>query len=325
MSSIGPSLPPEIAARLKKRAQEETNQSGPSENETNQLGPSIPDEGSIGPALPPGFKKSDNSEVYGPPMPKYRKPTASIGPLMPASLSKDDGVYGPEIPGKTFQEPKIHSRKRKISEEDDFMIGPALPTAIDKINNSSNFDAVVEIEKRSQKMRDKLDGKEEVKLEREEWMLELPSAKEKFGMGPRQFRRKEKVIGDRSVWTDTPQDKARKEKEKESKEMLEFERQQKFIEKDREIEEKLKKMNGESSRNESLMDMHDKKRKKKEKKDKKKKKKNKKKDKDERRPFDRDLDLGVNKFDNAAKKRMLKQAAELGSRFQHSTSGSKFI
>ena len=27
-------------------------------------------------------------------------------------------------------------------------------------------------------MRDKLDGKEEVKLEREEWMLELPSAKE---------------------------------------------------------------------------------------------------------------------------------------------------
>jgi len=174
-------------------------------------------------------------------------------------------------------------------------------------------------------MRDKLDGKEEVKLEREEWMLELPSAKEKFGMGPRQFRRKEKVIGDRSVWTDTPQDKARKEKEKESKEMLEFERQQKFIEKDREIEEKLKKMNGESSRNESLMDMHDKKRKKKEKKDKKKKKKNKKKDKDERRPFDRDLDLGVNKFDNAAKKRMLKQAAELGNRFQHSTSGSKFI
>ena len=52
-------------------------------------------------------------------------------------------------------------------------------------------------------------------------------------------------------------------------------------------------MNGESSRNESLMDLHDKKRKKKEKKDKKKKKKNKKKDKDERRPFDRDLDLGV--------------------------------
>ena len=110
MSSIGPSLPPEIAARLKQRAQEETNQSGPSKNETYQSGPSIPDEGSIGPALPPGFKKSD--EVYGPPMPKYKRPTASIGPSMPASLSKDDGVYGPEIPGKTFQEPKVPSRKR---------------------------------------------------------------------------------------------------------------------------------------------------------------------------------------------------------------------
>ena len=112
MSSIGPSLPPEIAARLKQRAQEEINQSGPSKNETNQSGPSIPDEGSIGPALPPGFKKSDDRGVYGPPMPKYRKPTASIGPSMPASLSKDDGVYGPEIPGKTFQEPKAPTRKR---------------------------------------------------------------------------------------------------------------------------------------------------------------------------------------------------------------------
>ena len=112
MSSIGPCLPPEIAARLKQRAQEETNQSGPSDTQTIQSGPSISDEGSIGPALPPGFKKSDNSEVYGPPMPKYRKLTASIGPLMPASLSKDDGVYGPEIPGKTFQEHKVPSRKR---------------------------------------------------------------------------------------------------------------------------------------------------------------------------------------------------------------------
>ena len=112
MSSIGPSLPPEIAARLKQRAQEETNQSGPSKNETNQSGPSISEEGSIGPALPPGFKKNEDRGVYGPPMPKYRKPTASIGPSMPASFSKDDSVYGPETPGKTFQEHKVPSRKR---------------------------------------------------------------------------------------------------------------------------------------------------------------------------------------------------------------------
>ena len=34
-----------------------------------------------------------------------------------------------------------------------------------------------------------------------------------------------------------------------------------------------------------------------------------------RRPFDRDLDLGANKFDDAQRKLMIKKSAEINSRF----------
>lgn len=38
----------------------------------------------------------------------------------------------------------------------------------------------------------------------------------------------------------------------------------------------------------------------------------------ERRPFDRDQDLQVNRFDEAQKKALLKKSAELNTRFSHS-------
>lgn len=40
----------------------------------------------------------------------------------------------------------------------------------------------------------------------------------------------------------------------------------------------------------------------------------------ERRPFDRDADLQVNRFDEAQKKRLLKKSQELNTRFSHSKS-----
>lgn len=47
---------------------------------------------------------------------------------------------------------------------------------------------------------------------RESWMLELPEDKPNFcGFGPRKFlRQTPQEKGDRSGWTDTPADKARK-------------------------------------------------------------------------------------------------------------------
>ena len=61
-----------------------------------------------------------------------------------------------------------------------------------------------------------------------------------------------------------------------------------------------------------------KKEKKKKEKEKKKKEKNK---KPERRPFDRDLDLKVNQFDDAMRKRYIKSAQGLGGKFGNSTGG----
>ena len=80
-----------------------------------------------------------------------------------------------------------------------------------------------------------------------------------------------------------------------------------------------------------LLQRKDKKRKDKDKKKKEKKKKEKEKKKEkhkkkekktedkkpERRPFDRDLDLKVNQFDDAMRKQYIKKAQGLGSRFGH--------
>lgn len=66
----------------------------------------------------------------------------------------------------------------------------------------------------------------------------------------------------------------------------------------------------ESKRAESLMSLHSKKMKEKSKE---------KADKPvERRPFDRDEDLQVNRFDEAQKQRLLKKSQELNTRFSHS-------
>lgn len=79
--------------------------------------------------------------------------------------------------------------------------------------------------------------------------------------------------------------------------------------KDMEMADKVSKYN-DSKRAESLMSLHAKKMKEKSKE---------KADKPvERRPFDRDEDLQVNRFDEAQKQRLLKKSQELNTRFSHS-------
>lgn len=68
--------------------------------------------------------------------------------------------------------------------------------------------------------------------------------------------------------------------------------------------------NQESKRAESLMNLHTKKMKEKA--------KEKANTPVERRPFDRDEDLQVNRFDEAQKQRLLKKSQELNTRFSHS-------
>ena len=74
----------------------------------------------------------------------------------------------------------------------------------------------------------------------------------------------------------------------------------------------------------SLFQKKEKKEKKKKKKKEKEKEKSKdKKEKTERRPFDRDMDLKANVFDDAKKKALIKKSAVLNTRFGHG--GSQFL
>lgn len=54
------------------------------------------------------------------------------------------------------------------------------------------------------------------KNQREEWMLELPPTQAvALGLGPRKFKTREGPdMSDRSMWTDTPADRLRKQQEK---------------------------------------------------------------------------------------------------------------
>ncbi len=83
------------------------------------------------------------------------------------------------------------------------------------------------------------------------------------------------------------------------------------------LQKKEKKGNKKSKKDRKSQDR----KKEKKKKEKEKKKKGKEKQKAERRPFDRDLDLQVNRFDDAMRKRYIKSAQGLGSKFTHSEKG----
>ncbi|KFB35316.1 AGAP004241-PA-like protein [Anopheles sinensis] len=160
---------------------------------------------------------------------------------------------------------------------------------------------------------------------REDWMLELPDIRKipDMGLGARQFRTREKPeIGDRSVWTDTPADRERKKstgavrssKGSDPAEERERERERKLIEKrDKEQEKMAKQHKKKQKRDKTLLEIHQDKLKKE------------KKDSTDgtRRPFNRDLDLQANRFDEAQKKAVMKKAQLLDTRF--SSGSSKYL
>merc|ERR1712083_581715 len=163
---------------------------------------------------------------------------------------------------------------------------------------------------------------------RESWMLELPIEKAKnFGLGPRQFSKStgSKPKQDRS-WTDTPEQKAKRAalaasgtpildeescNPKDDKDVLEY---MISLKRDQEMEavaNELKKKRG----SDSLVELHEKNRLKKQKTAKHSDGTSGQHGKIERRAFDRDIDLQANRFDEAAKKTMLKNARKLNDKF----------
>ncbi|KFV73850.1 GPALPP motifs-containing protein 1, partial [Dryobates pubescens] len=201
------------------------------------------------------------------------------------------------------------------SEEDDDLIGP-MPA-----EGPVESDVTKDFERRAQRMKEKLtsaDSDEPKQITRELWMTELPPELKSFGFGPRTFKRRANdSSGDRSVWTDTPADRERKAKEREeAKKSTSKDNEDSALSgRDRRLVEQVTSYN-ESKRSESLMDMHQKKLKSKASEEKSK--------PQERRPFDRDQDLQVNRFDEAQKKALLRKSRDLNSKFEHSK-GNMFL
>ncbi|KAJ7324524.1 hypothetical protein JRQ81_017544 [Phrynocephalus forsythii] len=249
------------------------------------------EEGFFGPALPPGFKKQDESP--GRPI---------IGPALPPGFKKQ-----PEDAeeSRRYIPQAVYSSSE---EEDDGVIGPMPAKEPAESNTTAEF------EYRAQKMKEKLLGQDDDssrQVKRESWMTDLPPELKNFGLGPRTFKKRaDEKLGDRSIWTDTPADREKKANEQQTskKSVSKDETETHLSERDKRLAEQLSSYN-ESQRSESLMDMHQKKLK-----NKAAEKKNK---PEERRPFDRDQDLKVHRFDEAQKKALIKRSRDLNTRFSH--------
>lgn len=263
------------------------------------------DDGFFGPALPPGYQKQESSPERPP----------VLGPALPPGFKRhhhedeeddDDegnGVVGPSLP------PGYQAESSSSEGEDDCTFGP-MPAI-----GAAQSSVALDFERRAKRMRDKLLGLDEEpeELKRESWMTELPPELQHIGLGARTFKKRSGPENkDRSIWTDTPSDRERKATERqEAKEkgLPAKEEAPRLSQKEIDMAEKVSKYN-ESKRGESLLSMHTKKMKQKSEEDSKK--------PVERRPFDRDADLQVNRFDDAQKKALLKKSQELNTRFSHS-------
>merc|ERR1719318_2472714 len=137
-------------------------------------------------------------------------------------------------------------------------------------------------------------------------MLELPEEKaNSFGLGPRQFSRKglPEKGKERKIREGVTEEEAAEEAPMVNFRDVEMEK----------VAQELRQKRGADS----LMEMHEKKMQKKKKED------IASGEVGERRPFDRDIDLQANRFDDAVKKNMLKSAAKINDRF--SSGNQKFL
>ncbi|KAG5900588.1 hypothetical protein JTB14_017446 [Gonioctena quinquepunctata] len=278
---IGPALPPDL-----QKPQDSCSSSLSSTSETSSKCIAQKEE-IIGPALPPHLQKEkeDGGQICGPSMP-------------PTSDENSSKVVGPALPPH-FQETSSKLQEENLESEGEEIYGP-VPVG------SSFSRSHIELEERALEMKiAQLNPKEQNEPIREEWMLELPEVKAAhLGLGPRQFRAKAGPdLSDRSSWTDTPQDKVKKKVKAEPKVDLQKEAELKELKRRDKEQESLVKKSKRSK--ESLVEIHEKKMKKE-------------KDKTvtgERRPFSRETDLQVNRFDEAQKKAVLKKAQLLDTRF----------
>lgn len=247
--------------------------------------------------------------------------TSIIGPALPEHLSKivlaaesettsKEHSYGPQLP------PHLQKKKETTDSSNDENVdvyGPLPMEIADRSSVQQILEERAQILKYEFLLKSCETSTEEPK--RESWMTELPPEKAGFiGLEGRKFRTS--YSGDksnRSLWTETPSTSSRKRDqpiESDDFETANILRRNKMMDK---IVKKSKKHKKEKK---SLLDLHTEKLKKKQ--------KGKNEDnKPERRPFDRDVDLQVNRFDEAQKRSIIHKAQLLNSRF--SSGKSKYL
>ncbi|XP_077514985.1 GPALPP motifs-containing protein 1-like isoform X1 [Amblyomma americanum] len=300
-----------------------------------------------GPQLPDGFKTASTSRgdagstsaIIGPVLPPgFQLPRQNCGgddaAETPSQAKAMQDLYGPSLPpgfADTSPKPAIigpvlppgFSAAKQCSEQDehdddsdgsDDVIGPMPSEAVGA--DYADDGAARDIDRRATNMKRRLEGKDEAEPRREEWMTHLPdNLGLRIGLGARTFRKNmEDPTADRSAWTDTPADKAKKSEQKKSKKAddeVETSRHQKRHRQEKELEEQLAQYTKEK-RSESLLDIH-----------RKKKKEEKKNEVKERREFNRDEDLKISRIDSRASKALINNAAFLNSKF--SSGERKFL
>ncbi|XP_019850538.1 PREDICTED: GPALPP motifs-containing protein 1-like isoform X2 [Amphimedon queenslandica] len=261
--TFGPSLPPTIKDNC-------SDVFGPS-LPRDMIGPSLPTSDTFGPSLPKDLVgPSLPKEVIGPSLPT----SDTFGPSLPKDLvgPKSD-TFGPSLPpGHTYGQSDTFgplppdesghttSSSPSLNQEDD-LVGPLPPqpnTSLDEESEKSTRKQ--EIEARANQMRSKLKSKNiPSQPVREEWMLELPPEinpnATALSMTSRKFRTKYSETGDRSVWTDTPAEKARKAAEERQKMKKKEEEIDSISKRDQKLAEEIDQYN-KRNRGESLVDLH---------------------------------------------------------------------
>lgn len=245
------------------------------------------------------------------------------------SDADSDMIFGPALPPHLLEQTCSNETKTKI-------IGPILSNVIKSFDNdeieraeSENEDAIgplpadhpalrtsnvyKQLEQRAQQIKNEQKDEDDSTLnQREEWMTELPPAQvSNLGLTTRKFRvRTGPDMSDRSCWTDTPAKKAEKQRQREEEAFYNFKTST------REPSKETHEIEGGKSRKreKSLLEVHQSKL---EKRKKKEEKEAKLAGQTVRRPFDRDIDLQINRFDQTQKNAIISKAQYLDERFSH--------
>ncbi|KOX67878.1 hypothetical protein WN51_06924 [Melipona quadrifasciata] len=300
-STYGPALPPQLTidSSISMESDEDVHFIGPCLSKNDAQDTNVRTEkDTLHSINRDNIMQNDTDVVFGPALPphllkqKYNNETNTkiIGPtlLNTVTLFNDNEVNQIE------------------SENEDESIGP-LPVNHPALDSNH---VQRQLEQRAQLIRNEQKNEDSKVNQREEWMIELPPTQiDNLGLTSRKFRmRSGPDMSDRSCWTDTPAKKAEKRKQREEEKLHNVQTSVRdlFEESDKTECRKSKK------REKSLLEIH---RNQLQKEKRKEEKKAKSTGQAIRRPFDRDIDLTVNRFDQSQKNAIIHKAQYLDERF----------